>query len=338
MKLLVTGGAGFIGSSFIRYWLQQYPEDHILNLDALTYAGNLDNLSDVVANYPQNYTFVKGDIGDATRINNVLQDYRPDIIVNFAAESHNSYAILNPSMFIKTNVMGTQTLLEATRKHNISRFHHISTCEVYGDLPLDSPEKFTEHSPYRPNTPYNASKAAADLIVQAYFKTFHLPITISNCCNNYGPYQFPEKLIPLFTTNLLSDKPITLYEHSENRREWLHVLDHCQALDLILKKGKIGEIYNVGSGVEKSVEDISAILLKELNKPETLKTYVEDRPGHDRRYLLDSSKIREELHWEPKIDFYNGIHETIQWYKHNPSWWKPLKERNILNEADWKLH
>ena len=336
MKLLVTGGAGFIGSNFVRYWLKNYPEDQILNLDVLTYAGNLENLSDVVAKYSQNYIFIKGDIGDAILVNNLLQDHQPDIIVNFAAESHNSYAILNPSIFTRTNVLGTQTLLEAARKHHTPRLHHISTCEVYGDLALGSPEKFTEQTPYRPNTPYNASKAAADLIVKAYFKTFQLPVTISSCCNNYGPYQFPEKLIPLFVTNLLNDTPITLYEQSENRREWLHVLDHCRAIDLILKQGKIGEIYNVGSGIEKSVEDISAILLKELNKPETLKTYVEDRPAHDRRYLLDSSKIRAELNWEPKIDFDAGIHETVQWYKNNPSWWKSLKERNTLNEAGWK--
>lgn len=336
MKLLITGGAGFIGANFIRYWLQQYPEDYIINLDALTYAGNLENLSDVVANYSQNYTFVKGDIGDSSFINSLLEEHQPDVIVNFAAESHNSYAILNPSVFFKTNAMGTQTLIEAARKHRIPRFHHISTCEVYGDLPLDSPEKFTEQSPYRPNTPYNASKAAADLIVQAYFKTFHLPVTISNCCNNYGPYQFPEKLIPLFTTNLLNNQPIPLYKHSENRREWLHVLDHCRAIELILKKGRIGKMYNVGSGVEKSVEEISTLLLKILNKSETLKTYVEDRPGHDRRYLLDSSKIRGELNWKPKIDFDEGIQQTIEWYKDNPAWWKPLKQRNVLNEASWK--
>ena len=336
MKLLVTGGAGFIGSNFIRYWFQNYPDDRILNLDALTYAGNVGNLSEIADTFSTNYRFVQGDICDAALVDQLLQEFHPDVIVNFAAESHNSYAIINPSAFVKTNVMGTQTLLEAARKNEIQRFHHISTCEVYGDLALESPELFREDTPYRPNTPYNASKAAADLIVKAYFKTYHSPVTLSCCCNNYGPYQFPEKLIPFFTTNLLEDKPITLYKQSANRREWLHVLDHCRAIDLILKHGKIGEMYNVGSGIEKSVEDISGILLQALNKPESLKSYVEDRPGHDRRYLLDSSKIRQELAWVPQIEFDEGIHQTIEWYVENPSWWKAVKEKAILNEAAWK--
>lgn len=336
MKLLITGGAGFIGSNFIRYWFENYPKDYIVNLDALTEAGNLANLSDVAEKYPENYKFIKGDICDFKLVNSLVRDFKFDVIVNFAAETHNSRSILTPTKFFMTNVIGTQTLLEVVRKNKIPRFHHISTCEVYGDLPINSKKKFTETSPYRPRTPYSASKAASDLAVRAYYETFRLPVTISNCCNNYGPYQFPEKLIPLFVTNLLDNKPIPLYKHSQNRREWLHVSDHCVAIDLILKRGKIGTTYNVGSGIEKSIEEITEIILKELHKPVTMKLYVEDRPGHDRRYLLDSSKIRKELNWEPKISFKDGIHETIQWYKNNRSWWEPLKQRVTLDETNWK--
>ncbi len=336
MKLLITGGAGFIGSNFIRYWFTHYPTDQILNFDALTYAGNLASLSDVNEKYQDHYRFVKGNITDFELVNEVVQDFRPDIIVNFAAESHNSWAIIDPTKFFRTNVIGTQTLLEAVRKNNIPRFHHISTCEVYGDLPLDSSEKFTEESPYKPRTPYNASKAASDLVVRAYHETFKIPITISNCSNNYGCYQFPEKVIPLFITKLLDNKQIPLYKQSQNRREWLHVLDHCRAIDLILTKGKIGATYNIGSGLEKSVEEIAEIILKELNQPSSMKTYVEDRPGHDRRYLLDSLKIREELNWKPKIAFEEGIHETVQWYTNHRSWWEPLKQRITLDETKWR--
>jgi dTDP-glucose 4,6-dehydratase len=327
MKLLVTGGAGFIGSNFIRYWLGRYPGDTIVNLDALTYAGNLTNLADVVADYPNRYHFVRGSIGDANLVDELLEAHRPDAIVNFAAESHNSRAVLNPRVFFETNVMGTQTLLDLARKRKIARFHHISTCEVYGDLPLDSPEKFTEEHPYRPRTPYNASKAAADHAVRAYFETYGLAATLSNCANNYGPYQHPEKVIPLFTTNALDGKPLPLYKNSQNRREWLFVQDHCRAIDLILRKGRVGETYNIGGGVEKSIEEIADAILDILDKPRTLKTYVPDRPGHDRRYLLDSSKIRRELGWTPEVDFAAGVQRTIQWYVENRSWWEAICQK-----------
>ncbi len=333
-KLLVTGGAGFIGSNFIRYWLGKYPDDKILNLDLLTYAGNPDNLNDLKDNL--NYKFVKGDICNFELVNHLVKDFQPDFIVNFAAESHNSLAILNPTSFFKTNLLGTQNLLEVARINNVKRFHHISTCEVYGDMDLNSQDKFTEKTPYNPNTPYNASKAAADLAVRAYFKTFNLPVTISNCANNYGPYQFPEKLIPLFISNLIDGKKIPLYKSSQNKREWIHVLDHCRAIEMILQKGKAGETYNVGTGVEKSIEEITEIILKLLNQPESMKEYVPDRPSHDRRYLLDSSKISSELGWKPEVDFDKGMHETILWYKNNASWWGPLKQKKIVDEAQWK--
>lgn len=331
--ILITGGAGFIGSNFIQYIFNKYPDYNIINLDKLTYCGNLANLSDF--DKDKRYKFIEGDICNFELVNNILKKYKPDCIVNFAAESHNSYAIINPSIFFKTNLLGTQTLLEAARKNNIYRFHHISTCEVYGDLELDSNEKFTEETPYRPNTPYNASKAAADLAVRAYFKTFKLPVTISNCCNNYGPYQFPEKIIPLFVSNLLDNKKVPIYKSSQNKREWIHVIDHCEAIDLILKKGKIGETYNIGTGIEKSIEEITEIILKVLSKAKTMKTYVEDRPGHDRRYLLDSSKIMNNLGWKPNINFEQGIKETIQWYVKNRSWWEPLKEKRFIEEEKW---
>ncbi len=333
-KLLVTGGAGFIGSNFIRYWLNKYPSSKILNLDLLTYAGNLENLSDVSEN--PNYEFVKGDICNFELVDFLVKEFKPDFIVNFAAESHNSLAILNPTAFFRTNLLGTQTLLEAARKNNVKRTHLISTCEVYGDLPLDSTEKFKETSPYNPNTPYNASKAAADMAVKAYFRTFNLPATISNCGNNYGPYQFPEKLIPLFITNLLEGKKVPLYKSSSNKREWIHVIDHCKAIDLILHNGKPGETYNIGTGVEKSIEEITEIILKSLNQPESMKEYVPDRPSHDRRYLLDSSKIMSELGWKPEIDFHQGLKETIEWYKNNKSWWEPLRQKKIIDETKWK--
>ena len=324
MKLLVTGGAGFIGCNFIRYWLQRYPNDSIINIDLLTYAGNLNNLADISETYPNRYSFVRGDIGDYDCVDDLIAEHRPELIVNFAAESHNSRAVLNPRLFFETNVMGTQMLLELARKYKVSRFHHISTCEVYGDLALDSPIMFTENHPYRPRTPYNASKAAADHAVRAYFETYGLPVTISNCSNNYGAYQHPEKVIPLFTTHALDDKPLPLYRNSLNRREWLAVSDHCRAIDLIIWKGNIGETYNVGSGVEQSIEEIADGVLAALDKPQSLKTYVPDRPGHDRRYLLDSSKIRRELDWEPQVDFQSGLQETTQWYAENREWWTEI--------------
>jgi dTDP-glucose 4,6-dehydratase len=326
MKLLVTGGAGFIGTNFIRYWLKEYPDDVMVNLDRLTYAGNLSNLTDIVVAYPDRYVFAHGDILDDVFVSGLIKTHQPDVIVNFAAESHNSRAILNPRQFFETNVMGTQVLLDAARQYSVSRFHHISTCEVYGELPLDSSDVFAETAPYRPQTPYNASKAAADHLVNAYFHSFGLPITISNCSNNYGPYQHPEKLIPLFTTNAIQDLPLTLYRSSHNRREWLHVDDHCCAIASVIHNGKIGETYNIGSGVEKSIEEISDFILDVLEKPKNLKTYVPDRPGHDCRYLLDSEKIVRELGWKPKIPFEQGMRQTIQWYVKNREWWEKIQQ------------
>jgi len=332
MKLLVTGGAGFIGSNFVHYWLQNHTEDKLVALDLLTYAGNRENLSDI----EDLCSFVQGDIADQPFIEQLLRDEKIDILVNFAAESHNSLAVLDPSRFFRTNVLGTQTLLEAARGTGLTRFHHISTCEVYGDLPLDSDEDFTEESPYRPRTPYNASKAAADHAVRAYFETFGLPVTISNCCNNYGPFQFPEKIIPFFTTLAMDDKPLPLYASTGNKREWIHVLDHCQAIDRILAAGQVGETYNVGTRIEKSVMEIADIILDALGKPQSLKTIVPDRPGHDRRYLLNSEKIQSELSWIPEIDFDKGVRETIEWYQERRTWWEPLHERALVAESEWR--
>ena len=339
MKLLVTGGAGFIGTNFIRYWLRHHPDDAIVNLDLLTYAGNIANLRDIAARYRGRYTFAHGDILDSVFVESVLHKEAPDVIVNFAAESHNSRAILHPRRFFETNVMGAQVLLDAARKYEVQRFHHISTCEVYGELPLDSPDAFSEDAPYRPQTPYNASKAAADHLVNAYFHSFNMPITISNCANNYGSYQHPEKLIPLFTTNAIQNLPLTLYRSSHNRREWLHVEDHCQAVAAVIKYGKIGETYNVGSGVEKSIEEISDFILDVLGKPQSLKTYVPDRPGHDCRYLLDSEKIARDVGWEPVIEFEDGMRETIQWYVDNQEWWQTIQQKadsEVVQEDKWE--
>lgn len=333
--IFVSGGAGFIGSNFIRYWLSQYPEDYVINYDLLTYAGNLESLTDVVEKFRDHYMFVKGDIGNYDLTHHLFEHYHPDYVVNFAAESHNSYAIINPGAFYQSNVLGTQQLLQAAKDTGIARFHHISTCEVYGDLALDSPERFYETSPYRPRTPYNASKAAADLAVRAYFETFQLPVTISHCSNNYGPYQFPEKVIPSFTIRLLEKQKIPLYKSSHNKREWLHVDDHCRAIDCILKKGTLGETYNIGSGTEVDVETIADGLLEILGMDQSYKAYVPDRPGHDRRYLLDSTKIRTEFSWAPQIPFEDGFQETILWYKENSWWWRPLLQKLQINEQGW---
>jgi len=331
MRLLVTGAAGFIGSNFVRYWIERHGDDTVVALDALTYAGNRPNLIDV----EDRCSFVHGDIGNLDLMTEVLTEYQIDVIVNFAAESHNSLAILDPARFFRTNVLGTQTLAEAARRHGVSRFHHISTCEVYGDLPLDSAEVFTESTPYRPRTPYNASKAGADHAVRAYAETFGLPATITNCCNNYGPYQFPEKVIPLFTTKALNDQPLPLYASTRNRREWLHVDDHCRAVELVLQHGEVGETYNVGSGVEASIEEIADAVLAATGRPQSLKEIVPDRPGHDRRYLLDSSKIRTELGWEPTVPFAEGLAATVGWYADHRSWWEPLVDRAPVLEGAW---
>lgn len=334
--IFVTGGAGFIGSNFVRYWLERYPDDQVIAFDVLTYAGNRESLKDVEANYGDRYFFVQGDIGNEELTRHLFKVHRPDWVVNFAAESHNSLAVINPGIFFETNVVGTQRLLQAARAAEVPRVHHISTCEVYGDLPLDTDEMFTEESPYRPRTPYNAAKAGADLAVRAYAETFGLPVTISNCANNYGPYQYPEKLIPKFATLLIQGQQVPLYKSSQNRREWLHVDDHCRAIDLILKEGVIGETYNIGSGLEKNVEEITDLLLAGLDLDASRKIYVPDRPGHDRRYLLDSSKIRKQLGWTPEIGFTTGFRQTVEWYKANEWWWKPLLEKPQIDEQGWK--
>ncbi|HLF40952.1 MAG TPA: dTDP-glucose 4,6-dehydratase [Acidimicrobiia bacterium] len=331
MQILVTGAAGFIGSNFVHYWLDAHPADTIVAFDLLTYAGNLANLAGTESSVP----FVQGDIGDADLVARVLAEHRVDVIVNFAAESHNSLAVIDPGRFFRTNVIGTQTLLEAARGAGIERFHHISTCEVYGDLALDDPGAFTEESPYRPRTPYNASKAGADHAVRAYHETYGLPVTITNCSNNYGPFQFPEKVIPLFTTRALDDQPLPLYASTANRREWLHVVDHCRAVDLVIHEGRVGETYNVGSGVEASIEEIADLVLGALGKPAALKTIVPDRPGHDRRYLLDSTRIRSELGWSPTVPFDSGVADTVAWYEKHRDWWEPLRDRAPVSETAW---
>jgi dTDP-glucose 4,6-dehydratase len=332
MRVLVTGGAGFIGSNFVRYWLAHHPDDHVVAYDLLTYAGNRSSLADL----EDRLTFVEGDIGDRALGEATLREHEVDVVVNFAAESHNSLAVVDPGRFFRTNVLGTQTLLEAARAAGVERFHHVSTCEVYGDLPLDTDEVFTEDSPYRPRTPYNASKAGADHAVRAYFETYGLPVTITNCSNNYGPYQFPEKVIPLFTTNALDEKPLPLYASTQNRREWLHVLDHCEAIDLVLRKGREGETYNVGSGLEASIDEIANLVLELTDKPASLKTIVPDRPGHDRRYLLDATKIARELGWEARIPWEAGLADTVRWYGENREWWEPLRERAPVEETAWR--
>jgi dTDP-glucose 4,6-dehydratase len=331
MRLLVTGAAGFIGSNFVRYWTNAHPDDGVVAFDLLTYAGNRPNLDDVA----DRIAFVQGDIGDQDLVEDLLREHDVDVVVNFAAESHNSLAVIDPGRFFRTNAMGTQALLEGARRVGLARFHHISTCEVYGDLPLDSAESFTEESPYRPRTPYNASKAAADHAVRAYHETYGLPVTITNCCNNYGPYQFPEKVIALFTTNAIDDRPLPLYASTENKREWLHVLDHCRAVEAVLERGQVGETYNVGSGVERSITQIADGVLGALGKPPSLKTIVPDRPGHDRRYLLDSAKIERELGWTPTIDFDEGLADTVTWYAANREWWETLRDRAPVEETAW---
>jgi dTDP-glucose 4,6-dehydratase len=332
VNLLVTGGAGFIGANFVRYWSETHPQDRVVVYDLLTYAGNRANL----AGLEDTIGFVRGDICDQATAEHTLADEGIDVVVNFAAESHNSLAVLDPALFFRTNVLGTQAMLEAARQAGVSRFHHISTCEVYGDLDLDTDESFSEESPYRPRTPYNASKAGADHAVRAYHETYELPVTVTNCCNNYGPYQFPEKVIPLFTTFALDDTPLPMYASTKNRREWLHVLDHCRAIEAVLERGRVGETYNVGSGVERSIEEIADGVLESLGKPADLKIIVPDRPGHDRRYLLDSTKIRTELGWAPQVPFEQGLADTTRWYAENREWWEPLRDRAPVEETAWE--
>lgn len=327
-NVLVAGAAGFIGSNFCRHWRQKNPDGDLVAFDLLTYAGVRENLDGI-----DGLTFVQGDIADVALVASLLEHHRIDYIVNFAAESHNSYALLDPAVFYRTNVLGTQGLCEAARRVGVHRFHHVSTCEVYGDLALDSPELFTEESPYRPRTPYNASKAGGDHVVRSYHETWDLPVTITNCANNYGPYQFPEKLIPYFTARALDDLTLPMYRTTENRREWIHVSDHCSAIELILERGKVGETYHVGTGVEKSIDEVADTVLGHLGKPGSLKTIVPDRPAHDRRYALDWSKIQRELGWRPQVDWETGIAATIDWYSDNRSWWEPLVGRSPVDET-----
>src|SRR5262249_21764052 len=286
-------------------------------------------------NVPDHVPLVEGDICDGELAERTLREHEIDVVVNFAAESHNSYAVLDPGRFFRTNALGTQTLLEAARRIELPRFHHVSTCEVYGALPLDSRESFTEESAYAPRTPYNASKAAADHAVRAYYETYELPVTITNCSNNYGPRQFPEKVIPLFLTNALDDVPLPLYASTQNRREWLHVDDHCRAIVAVLERGRVRETYNVGSGLEASIAALADRILEPTGKPAELKTIVPDRPGHDRRYLLDSGRLRRELGWQPQTDFGEGLAATVEWYASNRDWWEPLKERAPVVETAW---
>ena len=325
MKILVTGGAGFIGGNFVHHKVNKYPDYEIVNLDLLTYAGNLETLKPV-ENKP-NYKFYKGDIADKEFIMDLFEKEKFDIVVNFAAESHVDRSITNPEIFVHSNVLGTVTLLDASRKYGVKRYHQVSTDEVYGDLPLDRPDLFfTETTPLHTSSPYSSSKASADLFVLAYHRTFGLPVTISRCSNNYGPYHFPEKLIPLMISRALADEELPVYGKGENVRDWLHVSDHCQAIDLIIHKGRVGEVYNVGGHNERTNLEVVKTILKALNKPESLIKYVTDRPGHDMRYAIDPTKLETELGWKPQYTFDTGIQQTIQWYLDNKEWWQ-----NIIN-------
>ncbi len=323
MKLLVTGGAGFIGGNFIHYILNKYPDDVVVCLDALTYAGNMETL--VNALHSPKFSFVKGDIADREIVYALFEREAPDVVVNFAAESHVDRSITNPELFLRTNIIGTSVLLDACRKYSVKRFHQVSTDEVYGDLPLDRPELFfTEKTPLHTSSPYSASKASADLLVLAYHRTFKLPTTISRCSNNYGPYHFPEKLIPLMVVNALNDKELPVYGTGENVRDWLYVEDHCSAIDLIIRNGKEGQIYNIGGHNERTNLEVVKTILKELDKPETLIRYVADRKGHDMRYAIDPTKIHRELGWLPTTSFDVGVKKTIRWYLENRKWWENI--------------
>ena len=323
MTIIVTGGAGFIGSNFVFHMLQVHPDYRIVCLDKLTYAGNLSTLEPVLQQ--DNFRFVKADICDRQAVDKLFQEEKPDIVVNFAAESHVDRSIENPGIFLETNIMGTAVLMDACRKYGIQRYHQVSTDEVYGDLPLDRPDLFfTEETPLHTSSPYSSSKASADLLVMAYYRTYGLPVTISRCSNNYGPYHFPEKLIPLMIANALADKPLPVYGNGENVRDWLYVDDHCRAIDLIIHNGKVGEVYNVGGHNEKRNIDIVRIICQELGKPESLIVHVEDRKGHDRRYAIDPAKIHRELGWLPETKFEDGIKKTIKWYLEHKKWWQDI--------------
>ena len=323
MKIFVTGGAGFIGGNFIHYMLKHHPTYRIVCLDLLTYAGNMETLAPIMDN--PNFDFIKGDIADRTLIYKLFNAEQPDIIVNFAAESHVDRSIENPEIFLQTNVIGTSVLLDACKKYGIKRYHQVSTDEVYGDLPLDRPDLFfTEETPLHTSSPYSASKASADLLVQAYHRTYKLPVTISRCSNNYGPYHFPEKLIPLMIANALKDKKLPVYGTGDNVRDWLYVEDHCSAIDLIIHEGREGQVYNIGGHNERTNLEVVKTIIRELGKEESLIQYVTDRPGHDRRYAIDPTKIKTELGWEPTTLFNEGIKKTIQWYLDNKVWWERI--------------
>ena len=323
MTVIVTGGAGFIGSNFIFYMLEKHPDYRIVCMDSLTYAGNLSTLSAVMDE--PSFRFVKADITDKQAVEKLFEEEKPDIVVNFAAESHVDRSIDNPGIFLSTNIMGTQTLMEACRKFGIKRYHQVSTDEVYGDLPIDRPDLFfTETTPLHTSSPYSASKAGADLLVMAYHRTYGLPVTISRCSNNYGPYQFPEKLIPLMIINALAGKPLPVYGTGENVRDWLYVEDHCRAIDLIIHDGRVGEVYNIGGHNEMKNIDIVKTVIKALGKSEELIKFVPDRAGHDRRYGIDPTKIRDELGWSPETMFADGIKKTIEWYLRHREWWEEI--------------
>ena len=323
MTILVTGGAGFIGANFVHYQLKEHPEERVVCLDALTYAGNLENLTEALQN--PRFRFVKGDIADRETVNALFEEEKPVIVVNFAAESHVDRSITQPELFLRTNILGTQVLMDACRKFGVGRYHQVSTDEVYGDLPLDRPDLFfTEDTPIHTSSPYSASKASADLLVLAYYRTFHLPVSITRCSNNYGPYHFPEKLIPLMITRALNDQSLPVYGQGENIRDWLYVEDHCAAIDLVMRKGREGEVYNVGGHNERTNLEVVKTVLRELGKPESLITFVTDRPGHDRRYAIDPSKIHAELGWLPRTSFDDGIRQTVRWYLDNRTWWEHI--------------
>lgn len=323
MTIIVTGGAGFIGANFVFYMLENHPEDRIVCLDKLTYAGNLSTLAPVMEN--PNLRFVKADICDREAVYSLFEEEHPDVVVNFAAESHVDRSIENPGVFLETNIMGTAVMMDACRTFGVQRFHQVSTDEVYGDLPLDRPDLFfTEQTPIHTSSPYSSSKASADLLAMAYYRTYGLPVTISRCSNNYGPYQFPEKLIPLMIANALVDKPLPVYGEGLNVRDWLYVKDHCKAIDLILQRGRVGEVYNIGGHNEMKNIDIVKLICKALHKPESLITHVTDRKGHDMRYAIDPAKIHAELGWLPETMFADGIEKTIQWYLDNRAWWEEI--------------
>ncbi len=323
MHFLVTGGAGFIGSNFVFYMMENHPEDQITCLDALTYAGNLKTLEPVMDD--PRFTFVRGDIADREQVFDLFGKNSFDVVVNFAAETHVDRSIEDPGIFLRTNIIGTQTLMDACLEHKVSRFHHVGTDEVYGDLPLDRPDQyFTENTPLKASSPYSASKASADLLAMAYHRTYGLPVTISRCSNNYGPYQFPEKLIPLMISRALADEPLPVYGTGKNVRDWLYVEDHCKAIDIVLQQGRIGEIYNIGGHNEKTNLEVVKTILRQLGKPESLIHFVEDRKGHDLRYAIDPEKIRNELGWYPETSFEDGIRKTITWYLSNRAWWEEL--------------